>query len=211
MKKVALLCLFLLAFASHSLADDRPNHYDDWEVKTDKVIKKTVLVKKGYPNGDWVPGMGDAFSQNNLMLQYSFEAVFIGDPGSANRKVSYYLLFDNVINQKITAKNPIDDHWFKYTPSTEVTLVLDDDSKTLSQDYHSGQSGDDFIGIHAYEEVRVPLTEDLINKILAAKTVAFNLSSDDKDANKSFVFDQKFKDVLKAFIYRANEIKGDSK
>jgi len=206
MKKMVFAFL-LLAGVSFVYADNKPSHYDDWEVKTDKIIKKTTLIKKGYPNGDWVPGMGDALSTNNLMLQYSFEAVLVGDAGDTNRKINYYLLFDNVINQRITSKNPVDDHWFKYASTTEVTLVLDDNSQTLTQDYHSGQSGDDIMGIHAYEEVRVSLTLDLMDKILAAKTVAFNLSSDDKDANKSFVFNKKFKEELNAFIYRVKELK----
>jgi hypothetical protein len=205
MKKIILLCLFVLVVASNVLADDKPKYYDNWEVKRDDILKKTTLIKKGHPTGDWISGMGDTLSGSQL--QYSFEAIFVGKPGDVNRKINYYLLFDNIVNQRITDKNPMDDHWFKYTPSTEVTMVLDDDSQNLNQDYHSGEYGDAFIGMSPYEEIRVALAEDIMNKILAAKTVAFNLSSDDKDANKSFVLDQKFKDVLKAFLYRVKELK----
>jgi hypothetical protein len=79
---------------------------------------------------------------------------------------------------------------------------------TPVQNYHTGEYGDDIIGHRPYEEMQVPLTQEDLTKMLTAKEVAGNLSADDQNANKSFTFDQNFKDVLNAFAYRVNEIAG---
>lgn len=211
MNKTFLMTVLLLGLSSFALAENKPNHYGDWDVTVDKVIKKTTLIHQHRPHGEGVPGMGDSFSLDTFHLEYSFEAVFMGNPGDKDRKITYYLLFDNPLQRKITPETPLEDRDFKYSSATEFTLVLDDQNQTLSVDnYHSGQFGDVFVGMHPYEEIRVPLTESLLKEMLSAKVVAGNLSSEDKDANKSFIFDKTFKDILNAFLYRVNELKVDN-
>jgi len=210
MKNLILILSLLLSGLSIStqvaLADTpKPPHYGDWDVIYDKVLKQTTLIHQHRPHGEPVPGMGDAFTTNSMQLEYSFEAI-IPAPGST-KKVVYYLLFDNPLKMKATLALAVQSRFFKWTADSQFTLLTDDDSVTIpTQNYHTGEFGDDFIGHFPYEELRVPLTPALVNKMIAAKVVAGNLSSEDQNANKSFQFDNTFKEIVKAFIVHVNEI-----
>ncbi len=183
----------------------KPPHYGDWDVIYDKVLKQTTLIHQHRPYGQPVPGMGDAFTGNSLQLQYSLEAI-IPAPGST-KPVVYYMLFDNPLKVQATLALAVQSRFFKYSADSQFTLLTDNDSITIpTQNYHTGEFGDDFIGHFPFEELRVPLTADQIKKMLAAKEVDGNLSSEDQNANKSFQFDQTFKDIVNAFAYRVNEI-----
>jgi hypothetical protein len=212
MKKIILtfgLLLFCLSFNNIARADSnqKPNHYGDWDVIYDKVMKRTTLIHQHRPYGQPVPGMGDALTADSFELQYSFEAIISGTYGTPNYKVQYYMLFDNIIAKNATLALAVTSRFFKYSPETQFTLLTDDQNWTSPvENYHTGEFGDDFIGHFPFEELRVPLTQDVVNKIVAAKEVAGNLSADDQNANKSFTFDQTFKEIVNAFVYRVNEI-----
>jgi hypothetical protein len=85
-------------------------------------------------------------------------------------------------------------------------LINDENWSSPIKNYHTGEFGDAIIGTYPYEEFRIPITEELLDKLAVAKEVAGNLSSDDQNASKSFTFDQTFKDIVVAFIYRVSEI-----
>ena len=140
--------------------NQKPNHYGDWDVLYDKVLKKTTLIHQHRPTGDHVPGMGDAFSADTFQLEYSLEAIFTGTPGTPTFKVAYYWLFDNPLNVNATAALAVQSRFFKYTPATQYTLLIDDATTTTAvQNYHTGEYGDDIIGHRPYEEMQVPLTQ----------------------------------------------------
>jgi len=207
MKKLGLALLFLLANFSWCYADNKPPHYGDWDVIYDKVLKKTTLIHQHRPYGQGVPGMGDAFSAQSLQLQYSLEAVISGTPGTPSLKVVYYWLFDNILNVNATFALANPTRFFKYSPNSQFTLLIDDNSTTIpTQNYHTGEFGDDISGHFPFEELQAPLTQDTLNQLVNAKEVAGNLSSDDQNAGKSFTFDDTFKQIVKAFVYRVNEI-----
>jgi len=188
----------------------KPLHYGDWDVVYDKVLKKTTLQHQHRPYGEAVPGMGDALTRESFQLEYSFEAVFTGKQGTDNYKVSYYLVFDNPIIRNATLALANQNRFFKYTPDTQFTLLIDGDNWTSSvKGYHTGIFGDVFIGTYPYEEFKVPISEELLDKLSVAKEVAGNLNSDDENANKSFTFDETFKEIVAAFIYRVSEIKNN--
>jgi len=220
--KKTLLVLFVLfsCFSFNSaLADDdttqndsdsvdrKPSHYGDWDVVYDKVLKKTTLLHQHRPYGQAVPGMGDALSTDSFQLEYSFEAVLLGAPGSSNRKISYALVFDNPIMKNATLALANQGRFFKYSPDTQLTLLIDNETLTFPvKNYHTGEFGDAIIGTYPYEEFRIPITQDVLNKLMVAKEVAGNLSSDDQNASKSFTFDNTFNEIVNAFVYRVKEI-----
>lgn len=187
--------------------DQKPVRYGDWDVVYDKVLKKTTLQHQHRPYGEPVPGMGDAFTRDTFQLEYSFEAIFVGKPGTEGCKKSYWLVFDNPLMKNATLALANENRFFKYSPETQFTLLTDGDTWTSPvKSYHTGEFGDAIIGHHPYEEFRIQISEDLLYKMETAKEVAGNLSSDDQNASKSFTFDEVLKDVLVAFIYRVNEI-----
>ncbi|HJT25436.1 MAG TPA: hypothetical protein VJ873_12755, partial [bacterium] len=193
MKRIIWVVALILGVYSRSFADgpQKPPHYGDWDVIVDKVTKKTTLIHQHRPYGQPVPGMGDAFTSDTFQLEYSFEAIIQGVPGTKNYKINYYLLFDNPIQRNATLVLAVQNRFFKYTPETQFTLLTDDQNWTAPiENYHTGEFGDDLIGHHPFEEFRVALPQEILAKILAAKEVAGNLSSDDQNANKSFTFDQ---------------------
>ncbi len=188
-------------------ADNKPNKYGDWDVIYDKVLKKTTLIHQHRPYGEHVPGMGDAFSADTFQLEYSLEAILTGTPGTPTFKAVYFWLFDNPIakNATFVLANPI--RFFKYSADTQFTLLIDDQSTTVPvQNYHTGEFGDEISGHYPYEEMQVPLSQETLNQLVTAKEVDGNLSSEDQNAGKSFVFNQDFKDEVKAFVYRINEL-----
>jgi hypothetical protein len=195
-----------------NLVNQKPNHYGDWDVIYDKVLKKTTLIHQHRPYGELVPGMGDSFTQATFYLQYSFEADLAGTPGTSNYKVKYYWVFDNTLAGTDAAPGLVAlAGLFKYSSNTQFTLLIDGQSFDYPvQGYHTGVYGDAIIGQHPYEEFRVPISQDILNKLVVAKEVDGNLSSDDQNANKSFTFDQTFKEIVNAFVFRVNEINNSS-
>ena len=170
-------------------------------------MKRTTLIHQHRPLGEHVPGMGDAFTAKDFQLEYSLEAIVTGHPGEKNFKVQYYWLFDNPLQRNATLTLAVQNRYFKYSPETQFTLLIDDQSTTTPvENYHTGEYGDSFIGHFPFEEFRVPLTQEQINKMLIAKEVDGNLSSDDQNAGKSFSFDHTFLQILNAFVYRVSEL-----
>jgi hypothetical protein len=111
-KSIMLSLLFAFIFVvlpfaqakgvQNTQTDQKPFHYGDWDVVYDKVLKKTTLQHQHRPYGQPVPGMGDAFTSESFQLEYSFEAVFTGKPGTESYNVSYFLVFDNPIMRNAT-------------------------------------------------------------------------------------------------------------